>query len=451
MNLHRTLLLLVCLLLPGIASGQSLCGPDGCPVPGQSAVAGRPSAKHPAVVHIISTRGDRQKHGSGTLVDVGDGSGLVVTAAHILGSDYDIQVSFPGVSGNYRSRATIVATDALHDCALLAVVSPAGIKGMPLAKAYAKQGERLTWAGYGGNQGYAIGTAIVAGYEHDWLVARGVVREGDSGGPLYTAGGLVGVVCEITQDRGRPWHIRGPQILWIRRFIERFRARRAPPPLVAVTPPPKVEPEVKPKGEPKEPTSTLAAEVRSILDRLDAVEKAKAIAKKAVPAAEIVGRVIASGAPAAAARWAPWLLPALAGASTGPIGWAVLAGGLALRRRWRKRKAGPTVPSMPGDIPVPPVKPPAPENDRPPEGTEHDFPGHLPRDNTEAEQLLQLSRLERRDPVHDALVGRLTFDKLDTLIGKGGSEAEWARELKRYLEDRFNDIVPLAETVTQGV
>jgi len=231
---------------------------------------------------------------------------------------------------------------------------------------------------------------------------------------------------------------------------------------VAVTPP-------VPAVEPKEPTSTLAEEVRAILQRLDAVETARAIAEKAAPAVGIVGRVIESGAPAVAAHWAPWLLPALAGASTGPVGWAVIAGGMALRRRWRKRKlkhTGSYAEAVRVYRDKPPAKPPAPENvtvregsckptapktDRPPEEAERDFPGHLPRDNTEAEQLLQLSRLERRDPVHDALVGRLAFDKLDTLIEKGGAEADWARTFKRNLEDRFNDIVPLAETVERGV
>ncbi len=242
MNLTRTLLLVTCLLLPGIASGQSVCGP-WCQ----------------AIVKVVSTRGQLQKHGSGTLVDVGDGPGLVVTAAHVLGSGFDPMVIF---SSGARCKATILATDALHDCALLTIQVPRGVQGMPLAKTYPRQGERLTWAGYGGQQGFATGMATVAGYEPgDWLSSRGRVRNGDSGGPLYTAAGLVGIVCELGGGPGEPWVIEGPQCLWIRRFIERARTRRAPPPLVAVTPPPL-------KVEPKE--SVVCIELRT---RIVALEK----------------------------------------------------------------------------------------------------------------------------------------------------------------------------------
>ncbi len=287
MNLTRALLLIVCLLLPGIASGQSTCGPDGCGPDGcppqdslgWPATARRPAVKHSAVVKVISTRGDGQKHGSGTLVYLDNGPGLVVTCAHILGSGFDTVVVFPSGA---RRKATILATDALRDCALLSVSYPAGTKGMPLAKTLPRQGERVTWIGYGGNR-YGSGTAIVVSYEGDMLAARGRVREGDSGGPLCTAAGLVGVVIEQEQEQrpGAPWVIKGPHAVWIRQFIERSRARRIakadpppkndtwrpPPPLVAVTPP-------VPAVEPKE-----SAECIELRARIVALEKLVAALK----------------------------------------------------------------------------------------------------------------------------------------------------------------------------
>ena len=76
-----------------------------------------------------------------------------------------------------------------------------------------------------------------------------------------------------------------------------------------------------------------------------------------------------------------------------------------------------------------------------------EFPGgSLPRDDEEAAQFLQLSRLEGRSPLHDALIGRIAFDELDKTIDSkpNGSEADWARRLRRTLEDRFNSMAPPA-------
>ena len=72
--------------------------------------------------------------------------------------------------------------------------------------------------------------------------------------------------------------------------------------------------------------------------------------------------------------------------------------------------------------------------------------GSLPRDDEEAYQFLQLSRLEGRSPLHDALVGRIAFDELDKAIDAkpDGPGADWARALRRKLEDRFNQMAPPA-------
>ncbi len=447
--------------MSGIASGQTICGPGGCPLPGLSAVTGQTSAMHPAVAKVVSTRGRQQKHGSGTLVDCGggiQGAGLVVTCAHVLCSGFDTVVVFPS---GVRCQAAIVATDALHDCALLRIQTPADVRGMPLAGTYARVGEMATWAGYGGQAGYASGTASVAGYRGDWLAARGRVRNGDSGGPLCTARGLVGVVCEVSQAPGEPWMIHGPQVLWIRSFIRqrapeflRNAGEEREPSEERKTEAPPSGGEVTAVESPARSTaltpqiSTLAGEVRSVLQRLDRFAKAKEVAETVIRSAEATGvkEVIKRAAPAAAARWAPWLLPALAGASTGPVGWALVVGVAALWRRTRKSQrrridGGKRSESESAFGSSPFVSP-----DRPSGGAGDDFPRRLPRDNVEAEQFLRLSRLEGRDPVHDALVGRLAYDELDKWIEKDGSEAGFARDLKKTLQDRFNAFVPLAMT-----
>ena len=66
------------------------------------------------------------------------------------------------------------------------------------------------------------------------------------------------------------------------------------------------------------------------------------------------------------------------------------------------------------------------------------------RDLSEARQLLRLSRLEGRDPLQDAVAGRLALDRLDALADSDGDpqQATWADRLRRELKERFNEIAP---------
>ncbi len=230
------------LLLASIANAQQ-CGPSGCR-PATSRPSVSTEKPHPAIVKIISTRGPYKRHGTGTfLAERGnDSEGLVLTCAHILSSGFEITVIFPS---GMKSRAEILAIDALYDCSLLSVIYPGGIKGLPLASVYPQRGERLTWAGYGPGTGYATGKAIVQGYRGDWLITQGQARQGDSGGPLYNNRGIAGILCEMQQEPDRPWQIRGPQVLWIRRFIDRCKRKSLP--LVPIEKPaqPAVQPPVK--------------------------------------------------------------------------------------------------------------------------------------------------------------------------------------------------------------
>jgi hypothetical protein len=67
----------------------------------------------------------------------------------------------------------------------------------------------------------------------------------------------------------------------------------------------------------------------------------------------------------------------------------------------------------------------------------------IERDDREARELLRLSQLEGRDPLQDAIAGRLALDRLDTLAeGNDSARASWADELRRELRERFNDIAP---------
>ena len=79
---------------------------------------------------------------------------------------------------------------------------------------------------------------------------------------------------------------------------------------------------------------------------------------------------------------------------------------------------------------------------------------HAPieRDDAEARELLRLSQLEGRDPLQDAVAGRLALDRLDA-IAEGDADlarASWADSLRRELRERFNDIAPTKWEVASG-
>lgn len=78
------------------------------------------------------------------------------------------------------------------------------------------------------------------------------------------------------------------------------------------------------------------------------------------------------------------------------------------------------------------------------ETTFRDVRQPIERDDEEARQLLRLSQLEGRDPLQDAVAGRLALDRLDAVAdGDADSQqARWADELRRELRERFNDIAP---------
>lgn len=141
----------------------------------------------------------------------------------------------------------------------------------------------------------------------------------------------------------------------------------------------------------------------------------------------------------------PWGLILTGAASATGVGlpvWAIMVwrGARAVRRlraESGKRKADPRPSTDSGRCP-PPVE----------DGPAFDFPQNPPRDTTEAKQFLRLAQLEGRDPLHDALVGRFAIDELEMMIERDGPDAAFATDLKRTLEDRFNDMVPLKRTPT---
>lgn len=215
-----------CYVGPG---GQMVCGPNGCPggpggaqtivQPPQVPAAGQAprvgaAAPSPVVVRIASRRGDTTKWGSGALVDWRDGTALVLTCAHILQAGFEPSVIFGDRS---QLPVQVLAADALHDCALL-TVRVGKCRVIPLADSPPQAGS-VYWAGWG--QGvYGQTGGPVLGIDGDWLYVRGEPRNGDSGGPIYSAQGqLVAILNKGSQTDNEPWESSGPHVAWIRGFI----------------------------------------------------------------------------------------------------------------------------------------------------------------------------------------------------------------------------------------
>lgn len=153
---------------------------------------------HPAVARIVVPEGEATSYGSGTLVDVRDEYGLVVTNWHVVRDGMgEVEVIFPD---GFRSKARPLKVDADWDLAALVIWRPTAAP-VKLAATAPQPGEQLTICGYGsGNYRAATGrcTQYYAPAENlpQHMVELDVeARQGDSGGPIFNARGeLAGVL-----------------------------------------------------------------------------------------------------------------------------------------------------------------------------------------------------------------------------------------------------------------
>ena len=153
---------------------------------------------HPAVARIVVPEGEATSYGSGTLVDVRDQYGLVVTNWHVVRDGTgEVEVIFPD---GFRSKARPLKVDADWDLAALVIWRPTAA-AVKLAASAPQPGEQLTICGYGsGNYRAATGrcTQYYAPAENlpQHMVELDVeARQGDSGGPIFNARGeLAGVL-----------------------------------------------------------------------------------------------------------------------------------------------------------------------------------------------------------------------------------------------------------------
>jgi serine protease Do len=158
----------------------------------------RPGQPHPAVARIIVPEGEVTSYGSGTLIDVRDQFGLVITNWHVVRDGHgDVEVVFPD---GFRSKARPLKVDSDWDLAALVIWRPPAAPVNIAARA-PQSGDQLTICGYGQGQ-YRAATGRCTQYyapkvdlpQH--MVELDVeARQGDSGGPIFNdRGELAGVL-----------------------------------------------------------------------------------------------------------------------------------------------------------------------------------------------------------------------------------------------------------------
>ena len=157
-----------------------------------------PATPHPAVVRIIAPEKGATAFGSGTLIDVRDQFGLVVTNWHVVrDATAAVEVAFPD---GFRSHARPLKVDPDWDLAALVIWRP-NAEPVSLAPQPPRPGDLLTIHGYGQGQ-YRIATgsctqyyAPHANYPLEMVEIDVEARQGDSGGPIFNQRGeLAGVL-----------------------------------------------------------------------------------------------------------------------------------------------------------------------------------------------------------------------------------------------------------------
>ena len=383
--------------------------------------------------------------GSGTLIDktADGGEGLVLTCAHLFRDGVGtVLVRF---ADGQTHRAKLIAVDHQADLAALAIASPTG---SPAAVAPEQNtAGQFHACGYGPHGVYrcavgpSAGEAVSEGQVS--LLIADAVRPGDSGGGVFDEQGqLVAVIWGTVEgvtyaSHGQP----------LRRFLGRVLGRRSG---VVYSCPNGVCPRQPTQPPPQKIPRRNPVVIDPRIDELQQQLKASRSEANMRHAALLEKLKTLSGPTAGEAAGTTAIN--LLGLS-GPAGWALLAStavlgcllGNYLRTKSKKNKrsspptTSPEAPADDADITF---------RDERQAIWHHETRQPIERDDAEARQLLRLSQLEGRDPLQDAVAGRLALDRLDALADRESDNnadpqhARWADELRRELRERFNDIAP---------
>ncbi len=156
------------------------------------------SLPHPAVARIVVEERDGIAYGSGSLIDVREQYGLVITNWHVIRDAAGrIEVRFPN---GFKSEARAIKRDDQWDLAALVIWKPP-VAPVKMTTVAPKPGDALTICGYGSGEYRAIAGVCTqyfspkVGMPLEWVELDVQARQGDSGGPIFNdRGELAGVL-----------------------------------------------------------------------------------------------------------------------------------------------------------------------------------------------------------------------------------------------------------------
>ena len=420
--------------------------------------------------------------GSGTLIDVMPGGerGLILTCAHLFSEGKGrVVVEFPG---GKTHGALVVAVDAAADLAALEIARPAAAPAV--VDRELRSTGNLTACGFGPSGAYRCVAGPAIGFSNGpgqtSVRIAGAVRSGDSGGGVFDEQGrLVAVVWG--ESSGVTYASTGGPLS---RFLDRALQRRGVNGAGQGATSPSASPSACPDGRcpligrglplseaptlpftlaaPITPTAPnqscdCGAAMAALAARLEGLDARRQ------PSEPADGDALPSTFSAATRAAA-----ALLGVS-GPAGWGAIAassvGGWLIGRGLKRRKLRAASSELREE--EPPSRQPRSSNSKlatrrsqldseataaaagafpsePAAAVSITEQSPIERDDREARELLRLSQLEGRDPLQDAVAGRLVLDRLDA-TAEGDPDPDrvrWADELRRELRERFNEIAP---------
>ena len=180
------------------ASASQPAAPSAGPLTSRGGLSVPPQPTHPAVVRVVAADFGGASLGSGTLVDVNEEHGLVVTNWHVVrDAPGNVIVVFPD---GFQSLGRVLRMDANWDLAAILINKPHAAP-VRLAAQAPQIGETLTIAGYGGGSYRAVAgpctqyLAPSVQHPQELVELAASARQGDSGGPIFNARGeLAGVL-----------------------------------------------------------------------------------------------------------------------------------------------------------------------------------------------------------------------------------------------------------------
>ena len=396
-------------------------------------------------VQVKSCQGNSCDVGSGVIVATSRGP-LVATAHHVIKGSRQLTVVYQG-----RIHVAELMCFSVPDDLALLTVRGIVCRGAQIGKFTGKLAYRILGIGPTGQIRRYVGrwTRKIFGpqpggtYGSSQFTCQ--VVPGDSGGPVFNERGeVIGIVWGANEDgsmatAGHPF----------RKFIEKNtgviptlpETPSVPPvgdPILTPPIPPNATPVPIPEPEgpvlsldvPDEPEYATQDDIAAIMQL--ATERHEALVAKVEALGQVKPIEIPVEKPEEGGQfWLSSLIPLALPALPWAGGLAACAAGVMAVRKIRRGKQN----TLQEDLKTQ-------EGAR--EGS-REFRERSPveRDDSEARQLLRLSRVEGRDPLLDAVAGRLALDRLDqTAEGSDRNKATWADELRRELRERFNEIAP---------